>query len=74
MKKDAIHVMSWAAIGVCLIKFLFQGGPVTWFGTADSMTYAAILTPVLGAHFARQQWNGGNVADRHATVDNPDGA
>lgn len=35
---------------VASLKFLFQGGPVTIFGTADASTYAMFLAPILGAH------------------------
>lgn len=35
---------------VASVKFLFQGGAVTLFGTADASVYAMFLAPVLGAH------------------------
>lgn len=55
---------------VASIKFLFQGGAVTLFGTADASTYAMFLGPILGTH--------GYIHTRKPEVkkqkvDNPDG-
>jgi hypothetical protein len=53
---------------VASLKFLFQGGSVTLFGTADASVYAMFLAPVLGTHgYIRTK------AAPKQKVDNPDG-
>lgn len=54
--KDPMFTMAIFAVAACLIKFLMEGVAFTVegynisLGHADSLTYAAILGPVLGAH------------------------
>jgi hypothetical protein len=49
-KISNLEKLTVLVVVVASIKFLFQGGAVTLFGTADASTYAMFLSPVLGAH------------------------
>jgi len=55
-RPDAFVTMSLVVVLACVVKFLVDGVTFTWGGNTynlghiDSMTYAALLTPVLGAH------------------------
>lgn len=54
--KDPMRTMAVITVGACTLKFLMEGVTATIggysfsLGHADAMTYAALLTPVLGAH------------------------
>jgi len=57
-KPDALLTMACLIVFVCALKFLMEGVSFNLFGHSislghvDAMTYAAMLTPVLGAHGA----------------------
>lgn len=73
-ERDGMRSMSYLTILVCLVKFMLEGMTIHFFGSvltvnvSDAMTYGAILTPVLGAHAARD-WQ----SNKKSRVDNPDG-
>lgn len=71
-RSSNVEKLAILVVVVASIKFLFQGGAVTLFGTADASTYAMFLTPVLGAHgFIK----GKRISKQTSKpkVDNPDG-
>lgn len=79
-KTDAILTMTCFIVVLCGLKFLFDGveitifGHIISFGHADPMAYGTLLTPVLGAHGAREWRNSGGYIDLEAgvTPDDPD--
>lgn len=54
--KDLLVILTAVAVGAAILKFLLDGviinaGVLTFnLGHIDSMTYAAFLSPILGAH------------------------
>lgn len=76
---DALLTMSCLVVLMCATKFIFEGvelhlfSHVISFGHADAASYAAMLTPVLGAHGASEYKRIANRLPRPtAEVDNPD--
>lgn len=53
---ESLATLAVITILACVLKFLMEGvtfdlaGHAVSLGHADSLTYAALLTPVLGAH------------------------
>ena len=70
-RSGSVEKLAILVVVVASIKFLFQGGSISVFGTADASTYAMFLGPVLGAHgFIK-----GKRISKQSTkqkVDNPD--
>lgn len=54
--ENPTFILASVTVGACVLRFLFDGLNVTLFGQnviiphTDSMSYGAILTPVLAAH------------------------
>lgn len=76
---DGLLTMSCIVVGVCAIKFLFEGvsfvvfGHTVSLGHADALSYGAMLTPVLGAHGASEFQRVKKERDGTSAIDNPDG-
>ncbi len=77
-KPDALLTMSCAVVGVCAAKFMMEGVVLELFGHslslghADAMSYAAMLTPILGAHGASEYKRVKPNNEGSSQVDNPD--
>lgn len=73
-KRDVILTLSVVATIAAVVKFLMDGvtiqlmGHSIDFGHMDSMSYATLLAPILGAH----SWQSTR-ASKQQKVDNPDG-
>lgn len=59
-KHDPMLTLTVLAVLICILRFLFDGatfvifGHVLNLGHVDSMSYGALLSPVLGAHGAKE--------------------
>lgn len=79
-KPDLMVTLSTVTTMAAVIKFILDGVTISWqgytmdFGHLDSMTYAALLTPVLGAHsymdLNKRKSHSNNMQNKG--VDNPD--
>lgn len=82
-RSDTMLTFVSMTVFVCCVKFLFEGlsftlGEFTFtFSQSDSLTYAAMLAPVLGAHgyIKVQPFKSKEFSEKGSEkVDNPDGA
>lgn len=59
-ENDALFTMTVLAVFACIIKFLFDGdtfsvlGHAVIIGHMEPASYATFLTPILGAHAAKE--------------------
>jgi hypothetical protein len=75
---NATASLSSLVVVVCCFKFLLDGISFTvWgqsfiFGHTDSLTYGALLTPVLGAQSAHSFFNRPSRDSAQPNIENPD--
>lgn len=77
--ENPTFILSSITVGVCALRFLFDGVAITILGQrieiphTDSLAYGSILTPVLAAHgYLRANAKVPHVKKEKVVVDNPD--